>query len=37
MKTAAGMLRPAEVRLDSTRAAGLLRTRPRGVRELLTR
>ncbi|MGN9768022.1 sugar nucleotide-binding protein [Micromonospora sp. SD12] len=34
---AAGMLRPAEVRLDATRAAGLLRTRLRGVRELLTR
>ncbi|RLK22268.1 dTDP-4-dehydrorhamnose reductase [Micromonospora sp. M71_S20] len=33
---AAGVLRPAEVRLDSTRAAGLLRTRLRGVRELLT-
>ncbi|MEW2380008.1 hypothetical protein AB0883_28410 [Micromonospora sp. NPDC047812] len=32
---AAGVLRPAEVRLDSTRAAGLLRTRLRGVRELL--
>ncbi|MFG2009341.1 sugar nucleotide-binding protein [Micromonospora sp. NPDC048868] len=34
---AAGVLRPAEVRLDSTRAAGLLGTRLRGVRELLTR
>ena len=39
MKTAtiaaAGLVRPAEVRLDSTRAAGLLRTRLRGVTELL--
>ncbi|WBB69704.1 sugar nucleotide-binding protein [Micromonospora sp. WMMD812] len=32
---AAGVLRPTDVRLDSTRAAGLLRTRLRGVRELL--
>lgn len=32
---AAGVRRPAEVRLDSSRAAGLLRTRLRGVRELL--
>ncbi|MEV0429282.1 sugar nucleotide-binding protein [Micromonospora sp. NPDC050495] len=32
---AAGVRRPAEVRLDSTRAAGLLRTRLRGVEELL--
>ena len=31
----AGLHRPADVRLDSTRAAGLLRTRLRGVRELL--
>ncbi|GAB3958721.1 sugar nucleotide-binding protein [Micromonospora vulcania] len=30
-----GVVRPAEVRLDSTRAASLLRTRLRGVRELL--
>ncbi|MFG1758872.1 hypothetical protein [Micromonospora echinofusca] len=35
--SAAGVLRPAEVRLDSTRAAGLLDTRLRGVRELRTR
>ncbi|MET8121249.1 sugar nucleotide-binding protein [Micromonospora sp. NPDC005189] len=34
---AAGMAGPTEVRLDSTRAAGLLRTRLRGVRELLSR
>ncbi|SCG75707.1 sugar nucleotide-binding protein [Micromonospora inositola] len=33
---ASGLLRPTEVRLDSTRAAGLLRTRLRGVTELLT-
>ncbi|MFD2768364.1 SDR family oxidoreductase [Micromonospora eburnea] len=32
---AAGVHRPAEVRLDSSRAAGLLRTRLRGVTELL--
>lgn len=32
---AVGLTRPAEVRLDSSRAAGLLRTRLRGVRELL--
>ncbi|MCW3844761.1 sugar nucleotide-binding protein [Micromonospora yasonensis] len=32
---AAGVRRPAEVRLDSSRAAGLLRTRLRGVTELL--
>ncbi|SBT39848.1 sugar nucleotide-binding protein [Micromonospora narathiwatensis] len=32
---AAGVQRPAEVRLDSSRAAGLLRTRLRGVTELL--
>ncbi|GAA4570885.1 sugar nucleotide-binding protein [Micromonospora coerulea] len=32
---ASGLLRPTEVRLDSARAAGLLRTRLRGVRELL--
>ena len=32
---AAGLVRPTDVRLDSTRAAGLLRTRLRGVRELL--
>ncbi|MFI7607300.1 sugar nucleotide-binding protein [Micromonospora sp. NPDC049366] len=31
----AGVVRPTDVRLDSTRAAGLLRTRLRGVRELL--
>ncbi|KKK05654.1 sugar nucleotide-binding protein [Micromonospora sp. HK10] len=31
---AAGLFRPVEVRLDSTRAAGLLRTRLRGVEEL---
>ncbi|MFC4147107.1 SDR family oxidoreductase [Micromonospora mangrovi] len=41
MKTATGaahgVLRPTEVRLDSTRAAALLRTRLRGVRELLAR
>jgi dTDP-4-dehydrorhamnose reductase len=30
-----GMLRPAEVRLDSSRAARMLRTRLRGVREVL--
>ncbi|MEH0845571.1 sugar nucleotide-binding protein [Micromonospora sp. CPCC 205711] len=32
---ALGLVRPTEVRLDSTRAAGLLRTRLRGVTELL--
>ncbi|MFI1196594.1 sugar nucleotide-binding protein [Micromonospora sp. NPDC020750] len=32
---ASGLLRPTEVRLDSSRAAGLLRTRLRGVTELL--
>ncbi|MFU8854379.1 SDR family oxidoreductase [Micromonospora sp. SL1-18] len=32
---ALGLHRPAEVRLDSSRAAGLLRTRLRGVTELL--
>lgn len=32
---AAGVVRPTEVRLDSSRAAGLLRTRLRGVTELL--
>ncbi|MEU0552393.1 sugar nucleotide-binding protein [Micromonospora sp. NPDC005979] len=32
---AVGVVRPSDVRLDSTRAAGLLRTRLRGVRELL--
>jgi dTDP-4-dehydrorhamnose reductase len=32
---ASGLLRPTDVRLDVTRAAGLLRTRLRGVRELL--
>ncbi|WBB46511.1 sugar nucleotide-binding protein [Verrucosispora sp. WMMA2044] len=32
---AAGVVRPTEVRLDSTRAVGLLRTRLRGVSELL--
>ncbi|WFE98464.1 sugar nucleotide-binding protein [Micromonospora sp. WMMD964] len=31
-----GLSRPLDVRLDSTRARGLLRTRLRGVRELLT-
>jgi dTDP-4-dehydrorhamnose reductase len=31
----AGLYRPAEVRLDSSRAGGLLRTRLRGVTELL--
>ncbi|SIR77129.1 SDR family oxidoreductase [Micromonospora avicenniae] len=31
----AGVLRPTDVRLDSARAVGLLRTRLRGVRELL--
>ncbi|MFC0509365.1 sugar nucleotide-binding protein [Micromonospora costi] len=31
----AGVLRPTDVRLDSRRAAGLLRTRLRGVREFL--
>ncbi|WCN83698.1 sugar nucleotide-binding protein [Micromonospora sp. LH3U1] len=35
--TAAGVAGPGDVRLDSTRAAGLLRTRLRGVRELLAR
>ncbi|MEU5907469.1 sugar nucleotide-binding protein [Micromonospora sp. NPDC047467] len=34
---AAGVVRPTEVRLDCSRAAGLLRTRLRGVRELLAR
>ena len=33
---ASGLRRPSEVRLDSARAAGLLRTRLRGVTELLT-
>ncbi|CCH17557.1 SDR family oxidoreductase [Micromonospora lupini] len=32
---AAGVVRPSDVRLDSARAAGLLRTRLRGVREIL--
>lgn len=32
---AAGLLRPTDVRLDSARATGLLRTRLRGIRELL--
>jgi dTDP-4-dehydrorhamnose reductase len=32
---AVGVVRPSDVRLDSARAAGLLRTRLRGVRELL--
>ncbi len=32
---AAGLHRPTEVRLDSSRAAALLRTRLRGVTELL--
>ncbi|MGC4862504.1 sugar nucleotide-binding protein [Micromonospora sp. DT41] len=32
---AAGVVRPTEVRLDCSRATGLLRTRLRGVRELL--
>lgn len=32
---AVGLSRPLDVRLDSSRAAGLLRTRLRGVRELL--
>ncbi|MEV4824957.1 sugar nucleotide-binding protein [Micromonospora sp. NPDC049274] len=32
---AAGVVRPSDVRLDSARAADLLRTRLRGVRELL--
>jgi dTDP-4-dehydrorhamnose reductase len=32
---ALGLRRPTEVRLDSTRAVGLLRTRLRGVAELL--
>ncbi|WP_422752323.1 NAD-dependent epimerase/dehydratase family protein [Micromonospora sp. WMMD708] len=31
-----GLVRPTQVRLDSSRAAGLLRTRLRGVAELLT-
>ncbi|PWR05212.1 dTDP-4-dehydrorhamnose reductase [Micromonospora acroterricola] len=35
--TAAGVAGPSDVRLDCTRAAGLLRTRLRGVRELLAR
>ncbi|MEU7590842.1 sugar nucleotide-binding protein [Micromonospora sp. NPDC049230] len=34
---AVGLSRPLDVRLDSSRAAGLLRTRLRGVRELLAR
>ncbi|MET8552288.1 sugar nucleotide-binding protein [Micromonospora zamorensis] len=34
---AVGLSRPLDVRLDSARAAGLLRTRLRGVRELLAR
>ncbi|GLZ62669.1 MULTISPECIES: SDR family oxidoreductase [Micromonospora] len=34
---ATGVVRPLDVRLDSTRAAGLLRTRLRGVREVLAR
>ncbi|MEH1169847.1 sugar nucleotide-binding protein [Micromonospora sp. CPCC 205539] len=34
---AAGLAHPTDVRLDSARAAGLLRTRLRGVRELLAR
>ena len=33
--TAAGVVRPTDVRLDSSRAAALLRTRLRGVTELL--
>ncbi|MDG4809200.1 sugar nucleotide-binding protein [Micromonospora sp. WMMD1120] len=33
---AVGLSRPLDVRLDSARAAGLLRTRLRGVREFLT-
>ncbi|MBY8875323.1 sugar nucleotide-binding protein [Micromonospora sp. PLK6-60] len=33
--SAAGVVRPTDVRLDSSRAAGLLRTRLRGVTELL--
>ncbi|TWH69463.1 dTDP-4-dehydrorhamnose reductase [Micromonospora olivasterospora] len=32
---AAGLVRPAEVRLDSSRAAALLRTRLRGISEIL--
>lgn len=32
---ASGLLRPTDVRLDSARATGLLRTRLRGIRELL--
>ncbi|MFI7551211.1 hypothetical protein ACIBQ2_15805 [Micromonospora sediminimaris] len=32
--TGAGLVRPTEVRLDSFRAASLLRTRLRGVSEL---
>ncbi|MEU7929716.1 sugar nucleotide-binding protein [Micromonospora sp. NPDC049801] len=35
MAAAVGVVRPSGVRLDSARAAGLLRTRLRGVRELL--
>ncbi|MEU7804079.1 sugar nucleotide-binding protein [Micromonospora arborensis] len=34
---ATGLARPLDVRLDCSRAAGLLRTRLRGVRELLAR
>ncbi|MEU8013268.1 SDR family oxidoreductase [Micromonospora parva] len=34
---ATGVVRPLDVRLDSSRAAGLLRTRLRGVREILAR
>ncbi|MER7417475.1 hypothetical protein ABT346_11955 [Micromonospora peucetia] len=32
---ASGLVRPAEVRLDSSRAAALLPIRLRGIRELL--
>ncbi|MFE9193876.1 hypothetical protein ACFYL6_30165 [Micromonospora sp. NPDC007208] len=32
---ASGLVRPLDVRLDSARAASLLRTRLRGVREVL--
>ncbi|GGM41357.1 hypothetical protein GCM10011608_27650 [Micromonospora sonchi] len=34
--TERGLVRPAEIRLDITRAAALLRTRLRGITELLT-
>ncbi len=34
--TERGLVRPAEIRLDTTRAAALLRTRLRGITELLT-